>query len=78
MPKVRRRIEILERTLLPVQDLFAEVQSMEDVLPYVSDEDLNLLLTGSEAEGEGRALSAREMQAQRAFARAVAQSRFTA
>ncbi|MDQ2946049.1 MAG: hypothetical protein M3Y27_08930 [Acidobacteriota bacterium] len=72
---VRRRIEILERSFLRVQDLFADVQSMEDVLPYVSDEDLNLLLAGSESEAEGRALTAREMQAQRDFVRAVAQSR---
>ncbi len=77
MPNVRKRIEILERSLLPVQNLFAEVQSMEDFLPYLSDEDLALLITANEAEGEGRALTAREMQAQRAFARAVAQSRFT-
>ncbi len=77
MPKVRRRIEILERSLLPVHDLFADVPSMEDVLPYVSDEDLNSLITANEAEGEGRSLTAREMQAQRAFARAVAQSRVT-
>ncbi len=78
MPNVRKRIEILERSLLPSQVLIDDVQSMEEVLPYVSDEDLELLITANAAEREGRALSGREMQAQRTFARAVAQARFGA
>lgn len=77
MPNVRKRIEILERSFLPPQDLLLDVQSMGEVLPYVSDEDLELLITANEAEAEGRALTGCEMQAQRAFARAVAQARFS-
>lgn len=76
MPNVRKRIEILERSFLPVQDLPVDDDAMAAALQYVSDEDLSFLITASEAGQEGRSRTAREMAAERAFARAVAQSRF--
>ncbi len=77
MPNVRKRIAILERSILPLEDVLADVESMEEVLPYLSDEDLALLISANEAGGENRALSGPEMGQQRAFARAVAQWRLT-
>ncbi len=77
MPNVRKRIEILERTLLPVQFLPVDELSIDHAVRLLSDEDLDTLIAAGEAEKEGVPLTAQQMGAQRAFARAVALSRFT-
>ena len=76
MPNVRKRIEILERSLLPIQYLLTDDASIAEVLHLLSDEDLDTLIDAGESEREGLPLTARQMAAQRAFARLIAQARF--
>ncbi|MDQ2949076.1 MAG: hypothetical protein M3Y27_24585 [Acidobacteriota bacterium] len=76
MPNIRKRIEILERSLLPIQFMPADDSAIADVLHLLSDEDLDNLIAAGESEREGLPLTAGQMAAQRAFARLIAQARF--
>ena len=76
MPNVRKRIEVLERAFLPIQYLPADDMPIAELMRLLSDEDLDTLIAANEAQKEGLPLNGRQMAAQRAFARVVAQCRF--
>ena len=78
MLNVRKRIEILERSLLPIQYLSADDMPIADLMRLLSDDDLDILISANDARKEGLPLSGRQLGVQRAFARVVAQSRFGA